>query len=117
LNYWLAKDFINPNWWWNEINVPTSFGEIAFLLKAFLDSTQIYLLIFLIFSRLLIFSIFSPLFSHLLFSLIFFSYFPLSYSLSFSSSSSFDKRHIRECDDNESSQLEWVDWREFGLDG
>jgi chondroitin AC lyase len=40
LDYWLAKDFINPNWWWNEISVPQSIGQIVLLLSPNLNENQ-----------------------------------------------------------------------------
>jgi chondroitin AC lyase len=32
LDYWIARDFKNPNWWWNEIGVPQLTGEAVLLL-------------------------------------------------------------------------------------
>lgn len=32
LQFWLNKDFQNPNWWWNQIGVPQLVGEIASLM-------------------------------------------------------------------------------------
>lgn len=32
LGYWIAHDFHNPNWWWNEIGVPQLTGEAALCL-------------------------------------------------------------------------------------
>lgn len=45
LKYWSEKDFINSNWWYNEIGIPQKFGYIGILLydvadeetKAFLE--------------------------------------------------------------------------------
>lgn len=34
LEFWLAKDFHNPNWWHNEIGVPRNVAECALLLEA-----------------------------------------------------------------------------------
>lgn len=33
LDYWLQRDFRNPNWWHNQIGVPRSIGEIMLLLE------------------------------------------------------------------------------------
>src|SRR5215469_7508533 len=33
LRYWLSKDPINPNWWWNQIGTPQLLGEIGLLLR------------------------------------------------------------------------------------
>lgn len=33
LDYWLERDFNNPNWWHNQIGVPRSVGEIMLLLE------------------------------------------------------------------------------------
>ena len=33
-DFWLAGDFHNPNWWWNEIGVPTAIGQLLILLEA-----------------------------------------------------------------------------------
>jgi chondroitin AC lyase len=33
LRYWLQSDYQNPNWWWNQIGVPTSVGQIALMLR------------------------------------------------------------------------------------
>jgi chondroitin AC lyase len=40
LDYWLAQDFQNPNWWWNEIGVPTSLGNVLVLLADDLSEAQ-----------------------------------------------------------------------------
>lgn len=32
LDFWLAKDFQNPNWWWNQIGIPQFVAELLVLL-------------------------------------------------------------------------------------
>jgi chondroitin AC lyase len=41
LGYWLTKDYINPNWWWNQIGVPELAGEIASLMQTELSSDML----------------------------------------------------------------------------
>lgn len=40
LNHWLAKDYRNSNWWWNEIGVPMAAGRTGMLLDATLTDQQ-----------------------------------------------------------------------------
>jgi chondroitin AC lyase len=40
LRYWLQNDYQNPNWWWNQIGVPTSVGQIALLLRSGLSDAD-----------------------------------------------------------------------------
>ncbi|MBE6731230.1 MAG: hypothetical protein E7564_06040 [Ruminococcaceae bacterium] len=37
LKFWLEKDFINSNWWHNDIGTPGSVGDITIILSDFLD--------------------------------------------------------------------------------
>lgn len=37
LKYWLINDFINPNWWLNEIGMPQNIGDIAIMMSPVLD--------------------------------------------------------------------------------
>ncbi len=37
LRFWLARDFSNPNWWYNDIGVPKNIGDIALLLYEAMD--------------------------------------------------------------------------------
>ncbi len=32
LRYWLAKDYRNPNWWWNRIGVPSAVADVCILM-------------------------------------------------------------------------------------
>ncbi len=41
LNYWIAKDYTNPNWWHNEIGVPRSLADIALLMYEYLSEAQL----------------------------------------------------------------------------
>jgi chondroitin AC lyase len=41
LGYWLKQDYINPNWWWNQIGVPELVGEIASLMQTELSSDML----------------------------------------------------------------------------
>ena len=34
LRHWVKKDYINPNWWHNQIGAPKVFADIALLLEA-----------------------------------------------------------------------------------
>lgn len=36
LKYWLAHDFTNPNWWYNQIGVPQAMSNIALMLEPYL---------------------------------------------------------------------------------
>ena len=40
LDYWLAHDFQNPNWWWNQIGVPRSLAPILLLMEDELSDAQ-----------------------------------------------------------------------------
>jgi chondroitin AC lyase len=40
LDYWLAHDFRNPNWWWNEIGVPRTMLPIVLLMHDDLSDDQ-----------------------------------------------------------------------------
>jgi len=40
LDHWLAKDYKNSNWWWNQIGVPRKMGEILLLLEPDLAAAQ-----------------------------------------------------------------------------
>lgn len=40
IDYWLAKDFRNKNWWWNCIGVPRTLGDTYILLEEFLTDEQ-----------------------------------------------------------------------------
>ena len=40
LNYWLANDFQNPNWWFNEIGVPRALAPILLMLDDELTDEQ-----------------------------------------------------------------------------
>ena len=40
LDYWLAHDFKNPNWWWNQIGVPRSLAPILLLMGDELSDAQ-----------------------------------------------------------------------------
>lgn len=37
LDYWYDRKLQNPNWWWNEIGLPTSLGETLLCLKGCCD--------------------------------------------------------------------------------
>jgi len=37
LKYWTDHDFENPNWWYNQIGIPQAVGNIALLLRPWLD--------------------------------------------------------------------------------
>ena len=41
LDFWLAHDYQNPNWWYNVIGVPQKIGEIALLLEDELSAQQL----------------------------------------------------------------------------
>ena len=40
LDYWLAHDFKNPNWWWNQIGVPRSLAPILLMMEDELSEQQ-----------------------------------------------------------------------------
>ena len=40
LNFWLAHDFQNPNWWHNQIGVPTSIGYTLLLMRPEITPAQ-----------------------------------------------------------------------------
>jgi chondroitin AC lyase len=40
LDYWLALDPRNPNWWWNVIGIPMDIGKVALLLDWRLSEEQ-----------------------------------------------------------------------------
>lgn len=40
LDYWLEKDFQNPNWWWNQIGIPRSLGVPLLILEDSLSAEQ-----------------------------------------------------------------------------
>jgi chondroitin AC lyase len=40
LDYWLQRDFHNPNWWWNVIGVPRSMAVILLLIEDELSNDQ-----------------------------------------------------------------------------
>jgi len=40
LDYWLDKDFTNPNWWWNQIGAPRSLAQTLLLLEDRLNDSQ-----------------------------------------------------------------------------
>ena len=39
--YWLEKDFLSDNWWWNQIGTPKAMLNIAFRLEGYLDDDMI----------------------------------------------------------------------------
>ena len=41
LDHWLAKDYRNPNWWWNEIGVPMNLGKVLVLMEKDLNRKQL----------------------------------------------------------------------------
>jgi chondroitin AC lyase len=41
IDYWLAKDFRNPNWWWNQIGVPMFLGRVLIVMEEDLSSEQL----------------------------------------------------------------------------
>ena len=41
LNFWLERDFQNPNWWWNEIGIPRAAGQVLLLLGEVATPAQI----------------------------------------------------------------------------
>jgi len=41
INYWLEHNFVNPNWWHNEIGAPQGFGNICLMMYPVLDSAVI----------------------------------------------------------------------------
>jgi hypothetical protein len=41
LDYWLQKDYRNPNWWENEIGVPTAVGNILVLMQTDLSPEEL----------------------------------------------------------------------------
>jgi chondroitin AC lyase len=41
LDYWLERDFQNPNWWWNVIGVPRTLLPTALLLESELSAVQL----------------------------------------------------------------------------
>lgn len=41
LNFWLGKDFICDNWWWNEIGTPDQFLKILLIMDSYLSKEQI----------------------------------------------------------------------------
>ncbi|MCC7261466.1 MAG: hypothetical protein IT369_02985 [Candidatus Latescibacteria bacterium] len=40
LDHWLAADYLNPNWWWNQIGVPGALSQLALLMEADLSAAQ-----------------------------------------------------------------------------
>lgn len=40
LDYWLAHDYQNPNWWWNQIGVPQYISEIMVLMEPDLSADE-----------------------------------------------------------------------------
>ncbi|MCK4625250.1 MAG: hypothetical protein KAV00_08065, partial [Phycisphaerae bacterium] len=40
LDFWLTKDFRNPNWWWNKIGVPLNISAILVLMEGDISKTQ-----------------------------------------------------------------------------
>ncbi len=40
LDYWLDHDFQNPNWWYNQIGVPTAISNICLMLELILSDSQ-----------------------------------------------------------------------------
>lgn len=40
LDHWLAADYLNPNWWWNQIGVPGALSQLALLMEADLGPAQ-----------------------------------------------------------------------------
>ncbi len=40
LDYWLAHDLKNPNWWWNQIGVPRTLAPVLLLIEDELSDTQ-----------------------------------------------------------------------------
>lgn len=41
LDYWLAHDFQNPNWWWNQIGIPRTLHPILLLFEDELSTEQL----------------------------------------------------------------------------
>ena len=41
LKFWLENDFINSNWWHNDIGTPSSIGDITVILSDFLDKNTL----------------------------------------------------------------------------
>ena len=41
LDYWLERDFQNPNWWWNVIGVPRTLLPTALLMESELSTAQL----------------------------------------------------------------------------
>lgn len=41
IKYWLEHNFVNPNWWHNEIGAPQGFGDICLMMYPVLDSAVI----------------------------------------------------------------------------
>ena len=37
LKYWLSHDFLNPNWWYNQIGVPQAMSNIMLMLESYLS--------------------------------------------------------------------------------
>lgn len=40
LAFWIKHDFRNPNWWWNDVGVPTHMGQIGLLLDQDLSAAE-----------------------------------------------------------------------------
>ncbi len=40
LGFWIKNNFKNPNWWWNDIGVPSLMGQIGLLLDKDLTGTE-----------------------------------------------------------------------------
>jgi len=40
LDFWLAKRFTNPNWWWNQIGVPAIMADVVVLMDEHLSEPQ-----------------------------------------------------------------------------
>ena len=41
LDFWLRRDFTNPNWWWNQIGVPQGLGHVLILMEDHLTPAQL----------------------------------------------------------------------------
>jgi len=41
LDHWLAKDYRNPNWWWEQIGVPMRIGKVLVLMEKDLTPDQL----------------------------------------------------------------------------